>query len=464
MPNPELKMKQSSFLDQVNGSTEATVGKVFEQQMGIDERVLDRLLNRALDQGGDFADLFFEYSLRHSVVMEEGIIKNSAVAIISGLGVRVVEGDQTGYAYSEDLNYDAMLHAAGTASAIAHSGQVKINEARRFNQQNVKNHYPVLKTISDLELTSKIGSSEGVILRDTRPMFRFNVHSIAQEGDQIQNGTAGVGGRVGLDFLESTDHPIEVGSKSAQEAILLLGAKQAPSGPMPVLLGPAQSGILLHEAVGHPLEADFNRKGTSAYSGRMGEKVASELCTIYDAGTVDHDRGALNFDDEGSLTGENVLIERGTLRGYMHDRISADYYKLNPTGNGRRESYAHYPLPRMTTTYLANGDTDPEDIIRSVKKGVYCASFSGGQVDISNGDFVFVPTTAWLVEDGRFSHPIKNFTLIGNGPDAMSKISMVGNDFAISEGIWTCGKDGQSVPVGVGLPTVLISEMTVGGM
>ncbi len=497
MPNPELKMKQSSFLDQVNGSTEATVGKVFEQQMGIDERVLDRLLNRALDQGGDFADLFFEYSLRHSVVMEEGIIKNSAVAIISGLGVRVVEGDQTGYAYSEDLNYDAMLHAAGTASAIAHSGQVKINEARRFNQQNVKNHYPVLKTISDLELTSKIGlvqraeeaarnhdprisrvtvafvdalnltqvvTSEGVILRDTRPMFRFNVHSIAQEGDQIQNGTAGVGGRVGLDFLESTDHPIEVGSKSAQEAILLLGAKQAPSGPMPVLLGPAQSGILLHEAVGHPLEADFNRKGTSAYSGRMGEKVASELCTIYDAGTVDHDRGALNFDDEGSLTGENVLIERGTLRGYMHDRISADYYKLNPTGNGRRESYAHYPLPRMTTTYLANGDTDPEDIIRSVKKGVYCASFSGGQVDISNGDFVFVPTTAWLVEDGRFSHPIKNFTLIGNGPDAMSKISMVGNDFAISEGIWTCGKDGQSVPVGVGLPTVLISEMTVGGM
>ena len=251
-------MKQSSFLDQVNGSTEATVGKVFEQQMGIDERVLDRLLNRALDQGGDFADLFFEYSLRHSVVMEEGIIKNSAVAIISGLGVRVVEGDQTGYAYSENLNYDAMLHAAGTASAIAHSGQVKLSEARRFNQQNVKNHYPVLKTISDLELTSKIGlvqraeeaarnhdprisrvtvafvdalnltqvvTSEGVILRDTRPMFRFNVHSIAQEGDQIQNGTAGVGGRVGLDFLESTDHPIEVGSKSAQEAILLLGAK-----------------------------------------------------------------------------------------------------------------------------------------------------------------------------------------------------------------------------------------------
>ncbi|MBP43178.1 MAG: metallopeptidase TldD-related protein [SAR324 cluster bacterium] len=497
MKQTDLKMKESTFLDQMNGSVEASVSRVFEEQMGIDEKVLDRLLNRALDQGGDFADLFFEYSLRHSVVMEEGIIKNSAVAIISGLGVRVVEGDQTGYAYSEDLQFKAMLHAAGTASAIAHTGKVKLSEARQFNQKVVDNHYPVLKTISDLELTSKIGlvqqaeeaarqhdsriirvtvalvdalnltqvvTSEGGILRDTRPMFRFNVHSIAQDGDQIQNGTAGVGGRVGLDFLESSNHPEELGTKSAKEAILLLGAKQAPSGPMPVLLGPAQSGILLHEAVGHPLEADFNRKGTSAYSGRIGEKVASELCTIYDAGTVNHDRGSLNFDDEGSLTRENILIEQGILRGYMHDRISADYYNLETTGNGRRESYAHYPLPRMTTTYLAAGESDPEDIIRSVKKGVYCASFSGGQVDISNGDFVFVPTIAWLVEDGQFSHPIKNFTLIGNGPDAMSKISMVGNDFAISEGIWTCGKDGQSVPVGVGLPTVLISEMTVGGM
>ena len=332
MKQTDLKMKESTFLDQMNGSVEASVSRVFEEQMGIDEKVLDRLLNRALDQGGDFADLFFEYSLRHSVVMEEGIIKNSAVAIISGLGVRVVEGDQTGYAYSEDLQFKAMLHAAGTASAIAHTGKVKLSEARQFNQKVVDNHYPVLKTISDLELTSKIGlvqqaeeaarqhdsriirvtvalvdalnltqvvTSEGGILRDTRPMFRFNVHSIAQDGDQIQNGTAGVGGRVGLDFLESSNHPEELGTKSAKEAILLLGAKQAPSGPMPVLLGPAQSGILLHEAVGHPLEADFNRKGTSAYSGRIGEKVASELCTIYDAGTVNHDRGSLNFDDEG---------------------------------------------------------------------------------------------------------------------------------------------------------------------
>jgi TldD protein len=233
---------------------------------------------------------------------------------------------------------------------------------------------------------------------------------------------------------------------------------------MPVILGPAQSGILLHEAVGHPLEADFNRKGSSAYSGRIGEQVASPLCTIYDTGTIDHDRGALNCDDEGFLPSQNLLIENGILRGYMHDRISAAHYDLEPTGNGRRESYAHYPMPRMTTTYLANGETDPEEILKAVDHGIYCVSFSGGQVDISNGDFVFVPTVAYLVEKGKLTKPIKNLTLIGNGPDAMSRVSLVGNDFAFSEGIWTCGKDGQSVPVGVGLPTVLISEMTVGGM
>ena len=252
--------------------------------------------------------------------------------------------------------------------------------------------------------------------------------------------------------------------EAAEEALLLLDTRQAPSGLMPVILGPAQSGILLHEAVGHPLEADFNRKGTSAYSGRLGEKVAAECCTIYDSGAIAHDRGALNCDDEGVPAQENLLIENGILRGYMHDRISAKHYGVGASGNGRRESYAHYPMPRMTTTFLANGESDPEEIRSAVKRGVYCESFSGGQVDISNGDFVFVPTVAWLVEDGRKTAPIKNFTLIGNGPDAMSKVSMVGNDFAMSEGIWTCGKDGQSVPVGVGLPTVLISEMTVGGI
>ena len=478
-------------------SMEDSVRTLFEEQMGIDGTVLRRMLNEALHRGGDFADLFFEYSMRNSVVMEGGIIKNSAVAVVAGVGIRVVQGDQTGYAYSEDLQLKPMLHAARSAAAIAGSGAVKLEDAWRFNLQSPKNRYPVLHTITDLNLDGKIRlvqraeaaakehdgriqrvtvalvdslnltqvvTSEGHLLRDTRPMFRLNAHCVAQSGDNVQTGTSGVGGRVGQEFLEQSDHPTELGKNAAAESILLLSAKQAPSGPMPVILGPAQSGILLHEAVGHPLEADFNRKGTSAYSGRVGEMVASELCTIYDSGIIDHDRGSINFDDEGCVSQENVLIERGRLRGYMHDRISASHYKTDPTGNGRRESYAHYPLPRMTTTFLARGESAPENIIRSVKRGIYCESFSGGQVDISNGDFVFVPTVAYLIEDGRLAHPLKNFTLIGNGPNAMSKVSMVGEDFVMSEGIWTCGKEGQSIPVGVGLPTVLISEMTVGGM
>ena len=478
-------------------STVEAVKQLFEGQMGIDDSVSRRLLSTALHRGGDFADIHFEYSTRNSVVMEDGIIKNSAIAVVSGVGIRVVQGDQTGYAYSEDFDLKPMLHAARTAAAIASSRKVSIDEGFLFNELIPQNYYPVLKTVTDLELVKKIEmvkrteavsrdydkriirvtvammdalnmtqvvTSEGAILRDTRPMFRYNVHCVSQEGDNVQNGSSGIGGRVGLDFLNQEDHVMNLGKQAASEAILLLNAEQAPSGLMPVILGPAQSGILLHEAVGHPLEADFNRKGTSAYSGRIGEKVSSELCSIYDSGTIPYERGAINFDDEGVPSAENILIENGILRNYMHDRISARHFRTNPTGNGRRESYAHYPIPRMTSTYLANGESDPEEIINSVKKGVYCQEFSGGQVDISNGDFVFVPTVAWLVEDGKKTVPIKNFTLIGNGPDAMSKVSMVGNDFAMSEGIWTCGKEGQNVPVGVGLPTVLISEMTVGGM
>ena len=483
-------------LSQNFSSTEA-VKLLFEEEMGINENVLQKLLSTALNRGGDFADIHFEYSTRNSVVMEDGIIKNSAVAVVSGVGIRVVHGDQTGYAYSEDFELKPMLHAAKTASSIASSGVVSINDGFRFNEIVPKNYYPVLQTVSDIELVEKINiikntenvakkfdnrisrvtvsmmdalnltqviTSEGLVLRDTRPMFRFNVHCVSQDGKNIQNGSAGIGGRFGLEYLNSEDYPVTLGKKSASDAILLLSAKQAPSGLMPVILGPAQSGILLHEAVGHPLEADFNRKGTSAYSNRVGEKVASELCTIYDSGTIENERGSINFDDEGILTSENLLIENGILRNYMHDRISAKHFKTNPTGNGRRESYAYYPIPRMTSTYLANGESEPDQIISKVKKGVYCQEFSGGQVDISNGDFVFVPTIAWLVENGEKTTPIKNLTLIGNGPDAMSNVTMVGNDFAMSEGIWTCGKDGQSVPVGVGLPTVLVSEMTVGGM
>lgn len=490
--NNALKDISQEHIDPVYKAKE-----IFEHQMHIDDTLMRTVLKEALSQGGDFAELYFEYSFRNSVIMEESIIKTSSKAVIAGVGIRVLKGDQTGYAYSEDLNLKPMLHAARTAASIAAGSSVKIEDAIRFNEIVPPNYYQVINTITDMELSHKIklikraeeiahgvderiikvtvsisdsqryiqiANSEGIVLRDSLPMFRMNVNCIAQEGKNIQSSSAGVGGRVGIEFIDRDDHPKHLAEQAASEALLLLTAKQAPSGPMPVILGPAQSGILLHEAVGHPLEADFNRKGTSAYSGRVGQKVASELCTIYDTGTINYDRGAINFDDEGSISQKSILIEKGILRGYMHDRISARHYQTDNSGNGRRESYAHYPMPRMTTTYLDNGDSTPEEIIRSVKKGVYCRSFSGGQVDISNGDFVFVPTIAYMVEDGKLTFPVKNFTLIGNGPDAMSKVTMVGNDFALSEGIWTCGKDGQGVPVGVGLPTVLISELTVGGM
>lgn len=481
----------------LSGDHDKACRDVFEHKLNIDDQSIRKIIDTSLKSGGDFSDVYFEYSCSNSVTMEDGIIKSSSKAVNMGVGIRVLKGDQTGYAYSEDLEPKAMAHAAQTAAAIATSGNVKIFEAGRFNKKKHPDYYKIEHSISDIDITGKIrmilnaekiardydkridkvtvtmadvvkfvqvATSEGNILRDVRPMFRMNVQCLAQDGDNIQQGSAGVGGRVGMEFLSQCDHSRIIAERAAAQAILLLSAKQAPSGTMPVILGPAQSGILLHEAVGHPLEADFNRKGSSAYSGRIGDTVASELCTIYDTGTIEHDRGAINFDDEGNTSRENVLIENGILKGYMHDRISAKHYKTDFSGNGRRESYADYPLPRMTTTYLANGKSDPEEIIGSVKKGVYCKSFSGGQVDISNGDFVFVPTEAYLVEDGKLSYPVKNFTLIGNGPDAMSKLSMVGNDFAFSEGVWTCGKDGQSVPVGVGLPTVLISELTVGGM
>ncbi len=480
-----------------NGDHAGSARAIFSDRFNIDDAVIDGAIGSALGKGVDYADVYFEYCANNSIMMEEGIVKSSAKSISMGVGIRALKGDQTGYAYSEDFNVKPIQHAAGTAASIASSGAVKAWEGGKFSMLSAPNYYRIEHSISDMDMAEKIklvqkaekiakdydkriekvtvtladaikfvqiATSDGGMALDARPMFRMNVQCVAQDGDNVQQCSAGAGGRVGTSFLEKADHAKIIAEKAASRAILLLSAKQAPSGLMPVILGPAQSGILLHEAVGHPLEADFNRKGSSAYSGRIGEKVATELCTIYDTGMIDHDRGAVNFDDEGAVSKENVLIEKGVLKGYMHDRISSAYYKTSASGNGRRESYSDYPMPRMTTTYLANGESDPEEIIKSVKSGVYCESFSGGQVDISNGDFVFVPTVAYMIENGKLAYPIKNFTLIGNGPDAMSKVSMVGNDFAFSEGVWTCGKDGQSVPVGVGLPTTLVSEMTVGGM
>jgi TldD protein len=337
-----------------------------------------------------------------------------------------------------------------------------IEEAEKAAKEYDPSVIKVTVTLADRIEIIQIATSDGRLLRDIRPMLSFSVTVVAEKKGIRQIGISSGGGRIGNEYFRRRISPADHGSEAARQAVLLLDAVDAPAGPMELILAPAESGILLHESVGHPLEADFIRKGTSVYTDRVGDKVASELVTVIDDGTVENDRGSLNFDDEGTVPSATVLIEKGILKGFMHDLISARLFGVPPTGNGRRDSYKSPPLPRMTVTYLANGSSDPEEILRSTKKGIYCKSFRGGQVDISNGDFVFVPIEAYLVENGRISAPVKNLSLIGNGPDVLSKVTMVGNDFRFSNGRWTCGK-GQTVPVGVGLPTIKVSEITIGG-
>ena len=458
----------------------------------LSEERIRRILGEAMSQGGDFADLYAEYSRFNSLVMEEGILKTAISKTEKGVGIRVVKGEKTGYAYTENLTEESFLKIARTAAAIA--GDRGSEGSWEVHPQKYPNHYVVDDPTTDVALDRKIAwitkaneyaraysdkvhrvtltlvdnqvnllmaDTRGRLVTDEQPMLRFGVTVIARDGDQIQSGRSGGGGRVGFSFM--TDETVRGwAEKAAREAVLLLEAKQAPAGMMPVILGPGDSGILLHEAIGHPLEADFNRKGTSAYSGRIDEMVADPQCTIIDDGTVPNDRGSLNVDDELNPSQKTTLIENGRLRSYMYDEMSARYFDVDSSGNGRRESYKFQPIPRMRTTYMLPGEYDPDEIIRSTERGIFCKTFRGGQVDISTGNFIFVPSEAWLVEDGKVSHPVKNFSLIGNGPDVLSKVNMIGNDFRMSAGIWVCGK-GQSVPVGVGLPTIKISEMTVGG-
>ncbi len=454
---------------------------------------ITRLLSAALSRGGSYSDIFFQHSIANQITMEEGIVREGVKSISLGTGIRTIKGEGTGYTYTEDLSFDKMKQAALTAAAIADSGPGTrviplseipytnhyhlsetttgttltkkiqwIEEAEKAAREYDPHVVKVSVTIADRISSIQIATSDGRLLRDTRPMTRLSVSVVAEKNGNRQIGISSGGGRLGPGYFQGNRNPASHGREAARQAVLLLEAIDAPAGPMELILAPADSGILLHESVGHPLEADFIRKKTSAYAGRIGDKVASELVTVIDDGTIDHDRGSINFDGEGTLPASTVLIENGILRGYMHDRISACFFDLPLTGNGRRESYKYPPIPRMTVTYLANGDTDPGEILSSTKKGIYCKSFSGGQVDISNGDFVFVPIEAYLVENGRITAPVKNLTLTGNGPDVLSRVTMVGNDFAFSDGRWTCGK-GQLVPVGVGLPTVKISEITVGG-
>jgi TldD protein len=459
----------------------------------IDGDVAQRLLRVALEQGGDYADLFFEYSVSGSYAYDEQILKSARRAVSMGLGVRVMKGDATGYAYCEDFAYDTMKRAARTAAQIASGGQLVaplavtlrdtpsrysvpeeslgvdgvakkalLERADRAARASDPRVVRVDASFSESVREILIANSLGHMARDRQPLIRFGVHVIVEDDGQRQSGSSGGGGRVGLEYFD--DNSPEWHAKEAvRQALIMLDAREAPAGEMDVVLAPGDSGILLHEAVGHGLEADFNRKKTSNYTGQLGRKVASELCTVVDDASLQGSRGSINVDDEGQLPTRSVLIEKGVLRGYMQDRHSADFFGTTSNGHGRRQSFRSHPMPRMTNTMLLGGQDAPEDIVRSVNRGVYAKRFGGGQVDISNGDFVFSLTEGYLIEDGKITAPLKGVNLIGNGPDAMRKVVMLGHDFEVSDGIWTCGKEGQSVPVGVGCPTIKISSMTVGG-
>jgi TldD protein len=461
--------------------------------LGIDAEICRKLLGAALARGGDYADLFFEYRAAGGLVFEEGITRSASRGVGMGLGVRVQRGDATGYAHTEDLEWDAMKRAAETAARIANAGgkappvkMERLGLPSRYELDRPSIDLPGLEKRELLERASKaahafdsrivkvevsfaeeirevlIATSDGRIAHDVQPLLRFSVRAIAEDGGRRESGSSGGGGRMTLGYFQEKS-PEWHAERAARQAITMLGATHAPAGQMEVVLAPGDSGILLHEAVGHGLEADFNRRGTSNYTGRVGENVASDLCTVVDDPTFLQSRGSINVDDEGIEPERSVLIENGVLRGYMQDRLSARHFKVEPHGNGRRESFQCVPMPRMTNTVLLAGPHDPEEIVKSVKRGIFAKTFGGGQVDIANGDFVFSLTESYLIEDGKLTAPLKGVNLIGNGPDTLTQVTMLGNDVAVSDGIWTCGKDGQSVPVGVGCPTMKIARITVGG-
>jgi len=469
------------------------MNKFFFDRYGLTERDLERYLAAALSAGGDYADLYFEYTFSTSISLDESLVKSASQGISAGCGVRVVSGERTGYAYTDDLAPERILHAARTAALIA-SGPAKTPTAG-FRQTEARSLYPVADATknaiaSRLDLVQRadraarafdpritqvraglsdevrhilVVASDGTYATDEQPLARFNVFCIAKSGENSARGTSGGGGRVALDFFFADKTPEHFAKEAARQAIVQLDAREAPAGDMEVVLGPGWPGILLHEAIGHGLEADFNRRKTSAFAGLIGQRVASDKCTVVDNGTLPSRRGSLNVDDEGAPTQNTVLIEKGILKGYISDKLSARLMNIADTGNGRRESYEHIPMPRMTNTYMLAGEDSPEDILRSVKRGIYAVNFGGGQVDITSGKFVFSTSEAYLVEDGQVTAPLKNCTLIGNGPDVLTRVSMVGNDLALDEGVGTCGKDGQSVPVGVGIPTLKVDRITVGG-
>lgn len=454
------------------------------------QKTLGQLTSHSIDQ----ADMYFESSRSESWVLEEGIIKEGSHGIHQGVGVRAISGEKTGFAYSDEILLPALADATRAARAIAVSGSdgslqawqhqatpalyaatdpvdsipadrkvallKRIDEIARGKDPRVKQ---VIASLGGEFTTVLIAGIDGTFNADVRPLVRLNVSVIVESGGKRERGTAGGGGRFGYEYFLNDALVDAYVDEAVEQALINLDAIPAPAGATTVVLGPGWPGILLHEAIGHGLEGDFNRKGTSAFSGRIGERIATDQVTVVDDGTLPDRRGSLTVDDEGIPTQCTTLIENGILRNYIQDKHNARLMGMTPTGNGRRESYAHLPMPRMTNTYMLDGQYDPGEIIRSVKKGVYATQFGGGQVDITNGKFVFSASQAWLIEDGHITAPIKGATLIGNGPDVLTRVSMVGNDLALDSGIGTCGKDGQSVPVGVGQPTIRIDDLTVGG-
>jgi TldD protein len=470
----------------------------FFERYGLTEQDLQRYLAAALSAGGDYADLYFEHLTSTGISIDESMVKSATQGISAGCGVRVISGERTGYAYTDNLAPEKILNAARTAALIAHGpAQTPV---MNLKQQQHSSLYPVPVAASAADVQPKVDlvmradvaaraydprinqvratyadeirrilvvGSDGTLAEDLQPLSRVSVACIAKSNGTLSSttsrGAAGGGGRVGVDYFQTEKTPEHFAREAARQAIIQLDAREAPAGEMEVVLGPGWPGILLHEAIGHGLEADFNRKKTSAFAGLLGKRVASDKCTVVDNGTLPSRRGSLNITDEGSATQNTVLIENGILKGYMSDKLSARLMGISDTGNGRRESYEHIPMPRMTNTYMLAGQDSPADIIKSVKRGVYAVNFGGGQVDITNGKFVFSASEAYMIEDGVVTAPLKNCSLIGNGPDVLTRVSMVGNDLELDEGVGTCGKEGQSVPVGVGIPTLKVDRITVGG-
>lgn len=477
----------TNHLEQVRETLLAPAG------LSIDD--LGGLLSRAMGPGIDSADLYFQNSRHESWVLEDGIIKDGSFNRDQGVGIRAISGEKTGFSYSDQILMPALMSAAGNARAIASAGQDgvlpvlksgagssllyppadplgSLSEAEKLDllrkvdaeaRRQDSRVSQVIVSLSGVHENILVAASDGTLAADIRPLVRMNCTVIVEDGDKREQASSGGGGRSDYHYFLEEDRALGYAREAVRQALVNLDAKPAPAGTMPVVLGPGWPGVLLHEAVGHGLEGDFNRKGSSAFSGRMGQQVAAKGVTVVDDGSIAGRRGSLNIDDEGTPTGCTTLIEDGILTGYMQDKMNAGLMGEQSTGNGRRESYSHLPMPRMTNTYMLAGDKDPEEIIASVKKGLYAVNFGGGQVDITSGKFVFSASEAYMIEDGKVTYPVKGATLIGNGPEAMSRISMIGNDLKLDPGVGVCGKDGQSVPVGVGQPTLKLDECTVGG-